>query len=103
MQDPTQLPSRPPLGANRPTLLFVVWLFIGLSVTGVGVIDFLNRGFADAWLLLFGGGMLLVYVVWDWLTHRGGDFVRRSDDRRFLLLTAFVLALTAVILADALL
>lgn len=92
MTDTTYTSDRPKAGINRPTVLFVVWLGIGLSITGLGILNIVQEGFEEAWVLLMAGLALLWFILRDWFLHKGGDFVTRNDDLTFLGMTVFVLA-----------
>jgi len=98
MTDATPTGDRPTVGLNRPTVLFVVWLGIAVSITGLAVLDMVQRGFADAWIFLMAGLMLLWFMLRDWFRHDGGEFVTRNDDWLFLGMTVFVLATTVWVL-----
>ena len=86
--------GRPEFGADRPTVLFVAWLFVGLSLAALALFDVVTEGFGDAWPFLLASVLLLWFMLRDWFVRDGGEFVRRNDDRRFLGLTLFVLAIT---------
>jgi hypothetical protein len=84
----------PQLGANMPTVLFLTWLFVAGTVVGLGAYDTVRAGFSDGWLLLLGGGMILVFALRDWFLRDGGEFAARDVDEWFLLVTAFVFAVS---------
>jgi len=86
--------GRPEFGTDRPTVLFVAWLFVGLSLAALALFDVVTEGFEDAWPFLLASVLLLWFMLRDWFVRDGGEFVRRNDDRRFLGLTLFVLAIT---------
>lgn len=89
MTEPSVLAGK--LGFNRPTVLFAVWLGIGVAITGIALIDVVNEGFEEAWLFLLSGLFVPWFILRDWFTHGGGEFVTRADDLTFLGLTVFVL------------
>ncbi|MFT4891300.1 MAG: hypothetical protein ACI9YT_002227 [Halobacteriales archaeon] len=86
--------GRPEFGTDRPTALFVAWLFVGLSLAALALFDVVTEGFGDAWPFLLASLLLLWFMLRDWFVRDGGEFVRRNDDRLFLGLTLFVLAIT---------
>ena len=81
----------PNLGIDRPTTLFLVWLFIGLSITSLAILDGVNEGFTDATAFLFGGLVILWFVFREWVSRAGGEFMTRNDDTVFLAITLFAL------------
>lgn len=86
--------GRPAFGIDRATMLFVTWLFVGLSLTALAVFDVVTDGFEDAWLFLLASLLLVWFMLRDWFVRDGGEFVTRTDDRLFLGLTLFVLVVT---------
>lgn len=98
MTDTTHTGDRPKAGINRPTLLFVVWVGIGLSLTGLAVLRLVQEGFEEAWIFLMAGVALLWLMLRDWFLHEGGNFVTRNDDLAFLGVTVVALAVTLWVL-----
>ena len=45
---PSNGSGRPGFGLDRPTLLLVAWLFVGLSLTVLALFDVATDGFEDA-------------------------------------------------------
>lgn len=84
----------PTLGRNIETMLFVTWLFVGGTVTTLGVLDTLSAGFGIGWPSLLGGVMVSGFVLRDWLLRDGGEFRSEEVDQWFLLATAFAFAVT---------
>jgi len=91
---PSSHGGRPEFGTDRPTVLFVAWLFVGLSLATLALFDVVTDGFEDAWPFLLASLLLLWFMLRDWLVRDGGEFVTRNDDPLFLGLTLFVLAIT---------
>jgi hypothetical protein len=94
MSTTTETDGGPTFGANLLTALFLTWLFVGGTVFGLGVFDTLSTGFADGWPLMLGGGFLLVFATRDWFLQDGGEFASDEIGEWFLLVTAFVFAVT---------
>lgn len=86
--------GRPEFGTDRPTVLFVTWLFVGLSLAALALFDVVTEGFEDAWPFLLASVLLLWFMLRDWFVRDGGEFVTRNDDRLFLGLTLVALAIT---------
>jgi hypothetical protein len=86
--------GRPGFGLDRPTLLLVAWLFVGLSLTVLALFDVATDGFEDAWPFLLASLLLLWFMLRDWFVRDGGEFVTRDDDSAFLGLTLIVLVVT---------
>ncbi|MFB6176881.1 MAG: hypothetical protein ABEI99_07020 [Halobaculum sp.] len=84
----------PTFGRNIETTLFLTWLFVGGTVTVLGVLDTLALGFAVGWPLLLGGVVVTVFVLRDWVFRDGGEFRSEAIDQWFLLATAFAFAVT---------
>ena len=94
MTTPSRASGGAEFGMDRPTMLLVSWLFVGLSLAALALFDVVTDGFEDAWAFLLASLLLLWFMLRDWFARDGGGFVTRSDDRLFLGLTAFVLAIT---------
>lgn len=98
MSDRTQRTDRSVFRFNRPSILFFIWLGISGTITGLALIKVVNEGFEEAWLFLLSGLLVLWFVLRDWFTYDGGEFVSRADDLTFLGLTVFVLVVTLWVL-----
>lgn len=84
--------GRPEFGIDRPTILFVIWVFVGLSITGLAIVDVFNEGFREAWVFLLSGVLLLWFILRDWFYRGGGEFVTKKENTAFIGMTVFVVA-----------
>ncbi len=94
MAETTSTDDSPTLGWNLETTLFLTWLFVGGTVTTLGVIDTLSGGIGAGWPRLLGGGFVSVFVLRDWLVRDGDEFRSENIDQWFLLATAFAFSVT---------
>jgi hypothetical protein len=91
MSDPIWSRERATFGVERPTVLFVAWLFVGCSFVGLATV---TAGGVEPWLFLLGGLSVVAHVGREWFLRAGGDFATHRDDPLYLAVTVGVLAVT---------